>query len=81
MSKSLRVRFKLNIGCPNCGEIHKISANEIAKTGAISCNCGKTIVIPNAKQFGEKLDELERLANQFGANIRIEKKEKKEEQG
>ena len=79
MSKSLRERFKLTIKCPNCGEVHKISANEIAKTGTILCNCGKTIVITNAKQVVEKLDELDSLVNQIGANVQIVEKKKKEE--
>jgi len=74
---SLREIFRLTIKCSNCGEIHRITVDELNKKNSIFCKCGKTIVVQNAKQVAEKIDELERLGRQAGITFQIEKKNKK----
>jgi len=75
---SLREQYKLSIKCPKCDKKHRVSVKKIAEIGKIHCDCGTNIIIENVqdfKQLGEKFDELERKAKEFGAIIRIEKAE------
>jgi len=68
----------LTIECPECGKIHKFSFNGIVEKGTIYCGCGKTIIVDNANQFVEKIDELERPTPQVALSTKEEKKEAKE---
>jgi len=75
---SLRTIFMLTIECPECGKIHKFSVDGVVEKGTIYCSCGKTIIVDNANQFVEKIDELERPSPQFDLSTKEEKKEEKE---
>lgn len=75
---SLRTIFMLTIECPECGKIHKFSFNGIVEKGTIYCSCGKTIIVDNANQFVEKIDEPERPSPQVALSTKAEKKEAKE---
>ena len=75
---SLRTIFMLTIECPECGKIHKFSVDGVVEKGTIYCGCGKTIIVDNANQFGEKIDEIERPSPQVALSTKAEKKEEKE---
>jgi len=75
---SLRTIFMLTIECPECGKIHKFSVDGVLEKGTIYCSCGKTIIVDNANQFIEKIDELERPSPQVAFSTTEEKKEEKE---
>jgi len=69
----------LTIECPECGKIHKFSVDGVVKKGTIYCGCGKTIIVDNANQFVEKIDELERPTPEVALSTKEEKKEEKVE--
>lgn len=75
---SLHTIFMLTIECPECGKIHKFSVDGVLEKGTIYCSCGKTIIVDNANQFIEKIDELERPSLQVALSTTEEKKEEKE---
>jgi len=75
---SLRTIFMLTIECPECGKIHQFSVDGVVEKGTIYCGCGKTIIVDNANQFVEKIDELERPSPQVALSTTEEKKEEKE---
>jgi len=68
----------LTIECPECGKIHQFSVDGVVEKGTIYCGCGKTIIVDNANQFVEKIDELERPSPQVALSTTEEKKEEKE---
>jgi outer membrane biosynthesis protein TonB len=68
----------LTIECPECGKIHKFSVDGVLEKGTIYCSCGKTIIVDNANQFIEKIDELERPSPQVALSTKEEKMEEKE---
>ena len=72
---SLYTIFMLTIECPDCGKIHKFSVDGIVEKGTIYCSCGKTIIVDNANQFVEKIDELEIPSPQVALSTKTEKKE------
>ena len=72
---SLYTIFMLTIECPECGKIHKFSVDGIVEKGTIYCSCGKTIIVDNANQFVEKIDELEIPSPQVALSTKAEKKE------
>ena len=72
---SLSTIFMLTIECPECGKIHKFSVDGIVEKGTIYCSCGKTIIVDNANQFIEKIDELEMPPPQVALSKNAEKKE------
>ena len=72
---SLYTIFMLTIECPDCGKIHKFSVDGIVEKGTIYCSCGKTIIVDNANQFVEKIDELEIPSPQVALSTKAEKKE------
>jgi outer membrane biosynthesis protein TonB len=74
---SLHTIFMLTIECPECGKIHKFSVDGVLEKGTIYCSCGKTIIVDNANQFIEKIDELERPSPQVTFST-TEEKEKVE---
>ena len=76
---SLSTIFMLTIECPECGKIHKFSVDGIVEKGTIYCSCGKTIIVDNANQFIEKIDELERPSPQVAFSTTEGKKEEKVE--
>lgn len=76
---SLRTIFMLTIECPECGKIHKFSVDGVVEKGTIYCGCGKTIIVDNANQFGERITELERPSPQVALSKKAEKKEEKVE--
>ena len=76
---SLRTIFMLTIECPECGKIHKFSVDGVVEKGTIYCGCGKTIIVDNANQFGERIAELERPSPQVALSKKAEKKEEKVE--
>jgi hypothetical protein len=69
----------LTIECPECGKIHKFSVDGVVEKGTIYCGCGRTIIIDNANQFREKIEELERPSPQVALSTKAEKKEEKVE--
>jgi len=71
---SLSTIFMLTIECPECGKIHKFSVDGIVEKGTIYCSCGKTIIVDNANQFVEKIDELEIPPPQVALSTKAEKK-------
>jgi len=71
---SLSTIFMLTIECPECGKIHKFSVDGIVEKGTIYCSCGKTIIVDNANQFVEKIDELEIPSSQVALSTKAEKK-------
>ena len=76
---SLRTIFMIKIECPECGKIHQFSVNNIVEKGTIYCGCGKTIIVDNANQFIEQIDELERPSPQVSLSTTEEKMEEKVE--
>jgi hypothetical protein len=75
----MRTIFMLTIKCPECGKIHKFSVDGVVKKGTIYCGCGKTIIVDDANQFVEKIDEIERPLPQVALSKKEEIKEEKEE--
>lgn len=75
---SLRTISMLAIECPGCGKIHKFSVDRVLEKGTIYCSCGKTIIVDNANQYVEKIDELEGPLPQVALSTKEEKKEEKE---
>ncbi len=75
---SLRTIFMIKIECPECGKIHQFSVNSVVEKGTIYCGCGKTIIVDNANQFVEQIDELERPSPQVVVSTTEEKMEEKE---
>lgn len=76
---SLSTIFMLKIECPKCGKMHQFSVDGVVERGTIYCGCGETIIIDNASQFVEKIDELERPSPQVALSTKAEKKEEKVE--
>jgi len=68
----------LTIECPECGKIHKFSVEGVLEKGTIYCGCGKTIIVDDANQYIEKIDEPERPSPQVALSTKEEKKEEKE---
>ena len=75
---SLSTIFMLKFECPKCGKMHQFSVDGVVEKGTIYCGCGKTIIVDNAIQFVEKIDELERPSPQVVLSTKEEKKEEKE---
>ena len=69
----------LTIECPECGKIHKFSVEGVLEKGTIYCGCGKTIIVDDANQYIEKIDEPERPSPQVALSTKEEKKEEKVE--
>ncbi len=75
---SLSTIFMLKIECPKCGKMHQFSVDGVVERGTIYCGCGETIIVDDANQYVEKIDELERPSPQVALSTKEEKKEEKE---